>query len=70
MITCRTERPHPDWEVVLDHDRAEAEASRRRLVQLLSQDDAFGFGVHFADQQLGTADAGHWRPWDDTTDNR
>ncbi|MEU7642035.1 MBL fold metallo-hydrolase [Streptomyces sp. NPDC039016] len=61
---------HPDWEVVLDHDRAEAEASRRRLVQFLSQDNAFGFGVHFADQQLGTVDAGHWRPWDDKTDNR
>ncbi|WP_405697763.1 MBL fold metallo-hydrolase [Streptomyces sp. NBC_01185] len=62
---------HPDWEVVLDHDRAQAEHSRRRLVEFLSQDDVFGFGVHFADQQLGTVDdTGRWRPWDDETDNR
>ncbi|MFJ8709566.1 MBL fold metallo-hydrolase [Streptomyces anulatus] len=60
---------HPDWEVVLDHDRAQAEASRRRLLEFLSQDDVFGFGVHFADQQLGTVDAtGRWRSWQDTTE--
>ncbi len=63
--------PHPDWEVVLDHDRAEAERSRRRLVEFLAQDGVYGYGVHFADQQLGTVDAtGHWRPWDDRTDAR
>ncbi|WP_411144406.1 MBL fold metallo-hydrolase [Streptomyces sp. x-80] len=57
---------HPDWEVVLDHDPAEAERSRRRLVQFLARDGVFGFGVHFADQQLGTVDGtGHWRPWND-----
>ncbi|WP_405662904.1 MBL fold metallo-hydrolase [Streptomyces sp. NBC_01166] len=62
---------HPDWEVVLDHDRAEAEDSRRRLVEFLAQDGVFGFGVHFADQQLGTVDdAGRWRPWEDGRDNR
>ncbi|MFJ8673486.1 MBL fold metallo-hydrolase [Streptomyces sp. NPDC093589] len=62
---------HPDWEVVLDHDRAQAEHSRRRLVEFLAQSDVFGFGVHFADQQLGTVDdTCHWRPWKDGTDNR
>ncbi|WP_447194384.1 hypothetical protein [Streptomyces hebeiensis] len=36
-----------------------------------AQDDVHGFGVHFADQQLGTVDStGHWRPWDDETDDR
>ncbi|MEU1909166.1 MBL fold metallo-hydrolase [Streptomyces hygroscopicus] len=60
---------HPDWEVVLDHDRAEAERSRRRLVDFLARDGVFGFGVHFADQQLGTVDStGRWRPWSDETD--
>ncbi|KOG61346.1 hypothetical protein ADK38_42385 [Streptomyces varsoviensis] len=71
--------PHPDWEVVLDHDRAEAERSRRRLIDFLSQDGVYGYGVHFADQPLGTVDAkqlgtvdatGHWRPWNDRTDAR
>ncbi|MFE7120495.1 MBL fold metallo-hydrolase, partial [Streptomyces sp. NPDC057654] len=62
---------HPDWEIVLDHDRAEAERSRRRLIEFLSQDGVYGFGVHFADQQLGTVDTtGLWRPWDDRTDAR
>lgn len=62
---------HPDWEVVLDHDRTQAEHSRRRLVEFMAQDDVFGFGVHFADQQLGTVDdTGHWRPWEDKKDNR
>ncbi|MFJ2708344.1 MBL fold metallo-hydrolase [Streptomyces sp. NPDC087428] len=62
---------HPDWEVLLDHDRAEAERSRRRLVEYLSQDGVYGFGVHFADQQLGTVDGnGRWRPWNDATDAR
>ncbi|WP_051951130.1 MBL fold metallo-hydrolase [Actinacidiphila yeochonensis] len=62
---------HPDWDVVLDQDRAEAERSRRRLVELLSQDGVFGYGVHFADQQLGTVDgSGRWRPWNDATDAR
>ncbi|MEV0263807.1 MBL fold metallo-hydrolase [Streptomyces sp. NPDC050617] len=62
---------HPDWAVVLDHDRAEAERSRRRLIGLLAQDGVYGYGVHFADQQLGTVDTtGHWRPWDDRTDAR
>ncbi|MGW7538585.1 MBL fold metallo-hydrolase [Amycolatopsis sp. NPDC054798] len=55
---------HPDWEVVLDADRAAAERSRRRLVEYLAEDGVFGFGVHFADQQLGTVDhSGRWRPW-------
>ncbi|MFD2471783.1 MBL fold metallo-hydrolase [Amycolatopsis silviterrae] len=55
---------HPDWEVVLDADRAAAERSRRRLVEYLARDGVFGFGVHFADQQLGTVDgSGQWRPW-------
>ncbi|TWV34729.1 MBL fold metallo-hydrolase [Streptomyces misionensis] len=60
---------HPDWEVVLDTDREEAERSRRRLVDYLSRDGVYGFGVHFADQQLGTVDgSGRWRPWNDATD--
>ncbi|MEE1799361.1 hypothetical protein PUR57_11855 [Streptomyces sp. JV176] len=59
----------PDWEVVLDHDRAQAEHSRRRLVELLAPDDVFGFGVHFADQQFGTVDdTGHRRPREDGTE--
>ncbi|MYV96699.1 MBL fold metallo-hydrolase [Streptomyces sp. SID3343] len=62
---------HPDWEVVLDHDRDMAERSRRRLVEFLAQDGVYGFGVHFADQQLGTVDGtGRWRPWDDAKDAR
>ncbi|MFK0294750.1 MBL fold metallo-hydrolase [Streptomyces sp. NPDC090442] len=62
---------HPDWEIVLDHDPAEAERSRRRLVQFLAQEGVFGFGVHFADQQLGTVDdTGRWRPWNDEADAR
>ncbi|WP_199930810.1 MBL fold metallo-hydrolase [Streptomyces sp. CB02923] len=59
---------HPDWEVVLDHDRHGAERSRRQLVEHLSRDQVFGFGVHFADQQLGTVDGGNWRPWADAAD--
>ncbi|MBU3869842.1 MBL fold metallo-hydrolase [Streptomyces sp. 4503] len=60
---------HPDWEVVLDTDRNEAERSRRRLVDYLARDGVYGFGVHFADQQLGTVDgAGRWRPWNDAAD--
>ncbi|MDJ1137422.1 MBL fold metallo-hydrolase [Streptomyces iconiensis] len=60
---------NPDWEVVLDHDPAEAERSRRRLVEFLAGDGVFGYGVHFADQQLGTVDAtGHWRPWSEEAD--
>ncbi|MFD7668735.1 MBL fold metallo-hydrolase [Streptomyces sp. NPDC059788] len=62
---------HPDWEVVLDHDRDRAEHSRRRLVEYLARDGVFGFGVHFADQQLGTVDGtGRWRPWTDEQDAR
>lgn len=57
---------HPDWEVVLDADRQEAERSRRRLVDHLARDGVCGFGVHFADQQLGTVDGtGRWCPLDD-----
>ncbi|MHC5264023.1 hypothetical protein ACYSUO_39620 [Streptomyces sp. UC4497] len=30
----------------------------------MAQDDVFGFGVHFADQQLGTVDDTRgWRLW-------
>ncbi|KAA6212398.1 hypothetical protein CP973_23620 [Streptomyces albofaciens JCM 4342] len=55
---------HPDWQVLLDHDRREVERSRRRLIAHLTQDGVLGFGAHFADQQLGTVDAdGRWRPW-------
>ncbi|MFH8410908.1 hypothetical protein ACH4FX_39965 [Streptomyces sp. NPDC018019] len=46
----------PDWEVVLDTDRDEAERSRRRLVDHLEQDGVYGNSVQFADQQLGTVD--------------
>ncbi|WP_326687120.1 hypothetical protein OIE63_08095 [Streptomyces sp. NBC_01795] len=35
----------------------------------LAREGVYGFGVHFADQQLGTVDgAGRWRPWADETD--
>lgn len=62
---------HPDWEVVLDADREEAERSRRRLVEHLARDGVFGFGVHFADQQLGTVDGtGRWLPWTDEPTRR
>ncbi|OON75343.1 MBL fold metallo-hydrolase [Streptomyces tsukubensis] len=62
---------HPDWEVVLDHDRAQAERSRRELVEFMAKDEVYGIGVHFADQQLGTVDdTGRWRPWDDNKDKR
>ncbi|MEW1657615.1 MBL fold metallo-hydrolase [Streptomyces sp. NPDC093707] len=60
---------HPDWEVILDADRDGAERSRRRLVDFLARDGVYGFGVHFADRQLGTVDdSGRWRPWDEETD--
>ncbi|MFI6703649.1 hypothetical protein ACIBJC_32690 [Streptomyces sp. NPDC050509] len=40
-------------------------------MELLAQDGVFGFGVHFADQQLGTVDdTGHWRPWEDGAEHR
>ncbi|MGY1440044.1 MBL fold metallo-hydrolase [Streptomyces reniochalinae] len=59
---------HPDWEVLLDNDRKEAERSRRRLVEHLARDGVLGFGVHFADQQLGTVGrSGRWLPWPDET---
>lgn len=59
---------HPDWRVVLDAHPDEAEKSRRRLIDHLARDGVFGFGVHFADQQLGTVDgSGRWRPWSDET---
>ncbi|PTR23582.1 glyoxylase-like metal-dependent hydrolase (beta-lactamase superfamily II) [Rhodococcus sp. OK519] len=61
---------HPDWEVLLDTERDEAERSRRRLIDYLERDGVYGFGVHFADQQLGTVDSGRWRPWNDATDAR
>lgn len=55
---------HPDWQVVLDADHDEAARSRRRLVEYLARDEVLGFGVHFADQQLGTVDgSGRWLPW-------
>jgi hypothetical protein len=55
---------HPGWKVALDADHDEAERSRRRLVEYLSRDDVIGFGVHFADQQLGTVSpSGVWEPW-------
>ncbi|MGW8375061.1 MBL fold metallo-hydrolase [Streptomyces sp. ODS28] len=52
---------HPDWEVLLDGDREAAERSRRRLVEHLSGEGVLGFGVHFADQQVGTVENGRWR---------
>lgn len=61
---------HPEWEVLLDTDRAEAERSRRRLIDYLSRDGVYGFGVHFADQQLGTVESELWRPWVDALDAR
>ncbi|AZS82876.1 MBL fold metallo-hydrolase [Streptomyces griseoviridis] len=62
---------HPEWEVILDTDRDEAERSRRRLIDQLARDGVYGFGVHFADQQLGTVDgSGRWRPWSDAADGR
>ncbi|MFH9419255.1 hypothetical protein [Streptomyces sp. NPDC017529] len=35
----------------------------------LAREGVLGFGVHFADQQLGTVDgSGRWRPWTDGSD--
>ncbi|WP_243788458.1 MBL fold metallo-hydrolase [Saccharopolyspora gloriosae] len=53
---------HPDWEVLLDADGELAERSRRRLVERLGRDDVLGFGLHFADQQLGRVERGQWSP--------
>ncbi|MDV8070615.1 MBL fold metallo-hydrolase [Rhodococcus sp. IEGM 1366] len=61
---------HPGWEVLLDADRNEAERSRLRLIDYLTREGVYGFGVHFADQQLGTVESGRWRPWADAIDAR
>ncbi|MCX2733823.1 MBL fold metallo-hydrolase [Saccharopolyspora sp. NFXS83] len=53
---------HPDWEVLFDANRSAAERSRRRLVERLSGEGTLGFGMHFADQQLGRVEHGGWSP--------
>jgi len=47
---------HPAWGCGIDHDPAEAEEHRRRLVEELSRPDTIGFGCHFADVVFGRAE--------------
>jgi glyoxylase-like metal-dependent hydrolase (beta-lactamase superfamily II) len=58
---------HPDWLSIADSDRAGVTASRRRLLDLMSEPDTIGFGCHFGDQPFGrvavdTAGQVTWEP--------
>lgn len=54
----------PDWGAVSDHDRTQAAAYRRRLVEELATPNTIGFGIHFADVQFGRVVDGTWQPVD------
>lgn len=51
---------HPEWAVAVDGDGETAGRSRRALLDALAGDDVLGFGVHFADRQLGRVVDGRW----------
>ncbi|WP_018335148.1 MBL fold metallo-hydrolase [Actinomycetospora chiangmaiensis] len=53
---------HPDWDVAVDDETDVARESRLRLFEELSREDTIGYGVHFADRQLGSIRDGHWHP--------
>lgn len=52
----------PDWDVAVDEETDVARESRLRLFEALAREDTIGYGVHFADRQLGTIRDGHWHP--------
>lgn len=52
----------PDWDVAVDEETDVARESRLRLFSELEREDTIGFGVHFADRQLGRIVEGHWHP--------
>jgi glyoxylase-like metal-dependent hydrolase (beta-lactamase superfamily II) len=52
----------PDWDVAVDDETEVARESRLRLFEELSREDTIGYGVHFADRQLGSVRDGHWHP--------
>lgn len=52
----------PDWDVAVDAETEVARESRLRLFEQLEREDTIGFGIHFADRQLGRIVEGHWHP--------
>lgn len=44
---------HPELRAAVDDDPAESESTSRRLINELTAPDTLGFGMHFADVQLG-----------------
>ncbi|MEV6338754.1 MBL fold metallo-hydrolase [Nocardia vinacea] len=56
---------HPELSGAVDEDPAESTATARRLIHQLTQPDTLGFGIHFADVQLGrvTVDTSGKRVW-------
>ncbi|MEV6140501.1 MBL fold metallo-hydrolase [Nocardia sp. NPDC051990] len=58
---------HPELSAAVDDNPAESTATTRRLIDQLTQPDTLGFGIHFADVQLGRVTTGTsgeqvWQP--------
>lgn len=53
---------HPEWEVMVDHDRAQSTSLRRTLLAKLAEPDTIGFGGHFADVVFGRVHTHGGRP--------
>ncbi|WP_327100307.1 MBL fold metallo-hydrolase [Nocardia vinacea] len=49
---------HPELNAAADDDPAESTATACRLIDQLTQPDTLGFGIHFADVQLGRVTVG------------
>ncbi|MFI6779216.1 MBL fold metallo-hydrolase [Nocardia sp. NPDC050412] len=56
---------HPELNAAVDANPAESTSTARRLIDRLTQPDTLGFGIHFADVQIGrvTVDTGGERAW-------
>ncbi|WP_329410746.1 MBL fold metallo-hydrolase [Nocardia vinacea] len=56
---------HPELNAAVDANPTESTATARRLIDQLTQPDTLGFGIHFADVQLGrvTVDTSGERVW-------
>ncbi|WP_171168794.1 MBL fold metallo-hydrolase [Streptomyces sp. I05A-00742] len=46
---------HPEWAAVVDHDPRRSTASRRHLIEQLTEPGTLGLGIHFADVPFGRA---------------
>ncbi|WP_218003113.1 MBL fold metallo-hydrolase [Nocardia asiatica] len=58
---------YPEMSTATDYDHSASELSRRRLIAELTEPRTLGFGVHFADVQVGrvvqVAGAYRWQPF-------